>query len=120
MTLFGLAGSDGGDVKPPRSQLGTGSDDAADACNLGPSPAVYACRGTVPNTRTLSCGRSTASLAGSSAVRLGATFTLQVAGGHAAVDQERGAGDELGIVTGIEDGSGRDVASLADPANRRH
>src|SRR5580700_6299536 len=46
-------------------------------------------------------------------------FSLQVAGGHPAVDQQRGPGDELGLVAGIEHRRRGHVAGLADPADRR-
>jgi hypothetical protein len=49
-----------------------------------------------------------------------ASFPLQVAGGHPAVDQQRGAGDEPGLVAGVEHRCPGHVAGLADPADRRH
>jgi hypothetical protein len=45
---------------------------------------------------------------------------LVIAGGHAAVDQQRRPGDEVRLVACVEDRRRGDVAGLADPADRRN
>ena len=47
-------------------------------------------------------------------------FTLQVAGGHSAVRQQGGPGDEPGLITGGKHRRGGHVTGLAHPADGRY
>src|ERR1039458_1196077 len=48
-----------------------------------------------------------------------ALLALVIAGGHAAVDQQRRPGGERSLVACVEGRRGSNVAGLADPADRR-
>src|SRR5215467_16277435 len=113
----------------PRPTARTGSTTSASPIrksgNPKPQRQVLATesRPTLPTKRT--AFHPAAHAAGSAAVvvsvaGLGAVFALEVSGGHAAVDQQCGPGDEGGLVAGVEHRRGGDVAGLADPADRRH